>query len=392
MQLGLLDLPWWGLVLTTAVACHITVIGVTLFLHRDQTHRGLDLHPAVRMFFRTWLWMTTGIVTKEWVAIHRKHHAKCETAEDPHSPVMVGLRKVVLEGSELYRAEAKQQDTLDKYGRGTPDDWMERHVFTGRSYWGVLIMLGLDVLLFGPIGLTIYAIQMMTIPVLAAGVINGVGHYYGYRSFECKDAATNVMPWGVVMGGEELHNNHHAFPSSARFQIRPFEFDIGWQYIRVLRALGLAEVRREAPQLQFDADRRQLDAETVRAVIVNRMHVLRDYTLNVTLPTWRAEMHALRDRVLSKRAYAVALMRDKLLLDDAGQQRLRQVLERSERLKTVYEFRERLALLWEQSAASNDRLVQQLKDWCAEAEATGIESLQEFALRIRGYTTAPHHA
>lgn len=384
---GLLNLPWWGYILVTLGMVHITVTAVTLYLHRDQTHRGLDLHPAVQHFFRFWLWLTTAMKTKEWVAIHRKHHAHCETENDPHSPQILGLRKVLLEGAELYKAEAKNPETLEKYGRGTPEDWIERNLYSRFEILGVSILLVIDVVLMGAPGLTVWAIQMMAIPFLAAGIINGVGHFWGYRNFECKDAATNVMPWGVLMGGEELHNNHHAFPSSAKFALRPWEFDIGWVYIKGLEKFGLAKVRRVAPTPVLDAERRHVDLDAVKAIIVNRLHVLRDYTGHVMLPVLRNEMHAVGGAV--KRGTRKLLVREHSLLDEKARRHLSELLNRNHTLQTVYEFRLRLQKLWESSTASNERLVQNVKDWCAQAEATGIEALQNFAARLRTYSLQP---
>ena len=383
---GILNLPVWGVVVITLVMAHVTVMAVTLYLHRDATHRGLDLHPAVRHFMRFWLWMTTAMQTKEWVAIHRKHHARCETDEDPHSPVKKGLKKVLLEGAELYKAEAANEETLEKYGRGTPNDWVERNVYSRFPILGVSLMLFIDVALFGALGLTVWAAQMITIPVLAAGVINGLGHHTGYRNFECKDAATNVMPWGVIMGGEELHNNHHAFPSSAKFALRKYEFDIGWVYISILSKLGLATVRRVAPAPARNTLPGNLDLDSVKAIILARLHVLREYTRNVTLPELKAEMHSAGDKLRGN--VRKLLVREPSLLDERAHQHLNLVLERNERLKTVHDFRLRLQRLWESSTASNDKLVQQFKDWVHEAEASGIESLQQFAQRLKGYRLA----
>src|SRR5437879_6137579 len=250
---GLIPLSWWGYIVVTLVLTHVTIASVTIYLHRSQAHRGLDLHPAIAHFFRFWLWLTTGMVTKEWVAIHRKHHAKVETDEDPHSPQTRGIRKVLLEGAELYRKESKNLETLEKYGHGTPDDWVERNVYTRHSWQGVGLMLAINLVLFGPIGMTIWAIQMMWIPVTAAGIINGIGHYWGYRNYECSDAATNILPLGILIGGEELHNNHHTFATSAKLSSKWYEFDIGWGYIRVLETLGLAKVKKVAPKPAFDA-------------------------------------------------------------------------------------------------------------------------------------------
>ncbi|MEM9057261.1 MAG: fatty acid desaturase, partial [Pseudomonadota bacterium] len=287
---GLFQPGFWGYALYTFIVAQITIAAVTLYLHRDQAHRGLELHGALRHFFRFWLWLTTGIATREWVAVHRKHHAHCETEDDPHSPQVYGLKKVLLEGAELYKEAGAEPGMQDKFGRGTPDDWIERNVYArGNYYLGIMLMLVIDVMLFGVVGLTVFALQMMVIPFSAAGIINGVGHHSGYRNFECTDAARNIVPWGVLLGGEELHNNHHAFPSSSRFSMRPWEFDMGWFYITILSKLGLARVRRVAPE-PVKAKEARADLETLRAVMMNRMHVLREYSNSVTLPELRKEV------------------------------------------------------------------------------------------------------
>ena len=274
---GLVDLPWWGYVAVTLILTHVTIAAVTIFLHRSQAHRALDLHPIVGHFFRFWLWLTTGMVTKEWVAIHRKHHAKVETPDDPHSPQTRGIETVFWKGTELYRAESNNLETIEKYGHGTPDDWIERNLYTRFSWQGVGLMLAVNLVLFGPIGATIWAIQMMWIPVTAAGIINGIGHYWGYRNFACADASTNIVPWGIVIGGEELHNNHHAYGTSAKLSSQWYEFDIGWMYIRILSALKLATVRKVAPQLKLDPAKAAPDLATLQAVITHRYHVATSY-------------------------------------------------------------------------------------------------------------------
>lgn len=384
---GLFGLPGWAAFIIAPVFIHLTIVAVTLFLHRDQTHRGLVLHPAIRHVFRFWLWLTTGMVTREWVAVHRKHHAHCETEDDPHSPQVKGLLKVLLEGAELYRAEAAHPETVAKYGRGTVDDWLERHLYTPHSQLGIAAMLVADLLLLGLWGITVWAVQMLAIPVLAAGVVNGVGHYSGYRNFECKDAATNVVPWGFIIGGEELHNNHHAFPASAKFSQRPWEFDLGWSYIRLLRKLGLAKVQRVAPKPTIVAKRDPVSLDTVQAVIVNRMHVLRDYIRDVIRPAVETEQRKAdsESRGLMARARRL-LSRDETLLDVRSRMRLQETLSRNPTLRTVYEFRRRLQALWENTTLSNDTLLQQFKDWCAQAEDARIAVLREFAQRLRGYT------
>ncbi len=384
--MGLLQLPWWGLVLVTLGLTHITIAAVTIYLHRAQAHRGLDLHPAISHFFRFWLWLTTGMTTKAWVAIHRKHHAKCETPEDPHSPHVYGIRKVLLEGAELYRAEARNAETLARYGHGTPEDWLERNVYERWNFSGIAVMAVIDVVLFGPIGLTIWAVQMLWIPFWAAGVINGLGHYRGYRNYETTDGSTNISMIGVLIGGEELHNNHHAFPSSARFSMRPWEFDLGWQYIRLLRLLGLAQVRRVAPRAISVADKAVVDMETVKAVITAKMDVLANYAQNVMKPVLREEL-ARADasyRELLQRVRKTFL-RNEARIDAPARLSLDSVLERNKRLSTVYQFQRQLKAVWEQTYATQEQLRQALQDWCKQAEETGIRYLEEFARTLRGY-------
>ncbi len=386
---GIVRLPWWGYVLVTLALTHVTIAAVTLFLHRSQAHRALDLHPAVAHFFRFWLWLTTGMVTRQWVAIHRKHHARCETPEDPHSPQIKGIGKVFWQGAELYREAAADRRLVERYGRGTPDDWLERRLYTPHHNLGIVLMLAVDGVLFGPIGITIWAVQMIWIPLFAAGVINGIGHWWGYRNFESPDAATNIVPWGILIGGEELHNNHHAYPSSAKLSSRWWEFDLGWAYIRVLCALGLARVRRVAPTPVMEPGHEQVDMETLRAVITARLHVMSAYARNVMVP-------ALQDQLRRADSGTRALLnqirwiwtRSEERLDETARQRLRAVVSANEVLGTVYEFRQRLQAVWTDSV-NNERLLQALQEWCREAEATGVESLQRFARQLRGLRLLP---
>ena len=386
---GILNLSFWGYVLAAFIMVQITMMAVTLYLHRDQAHRAIDLHPVLRHFFRFWIWSTSGMVTREWVAVHRKHHAFCETPEDPHSPQIYGLKKVLLEGAELYKEEAVKEETLTKYGRGTPDDWLERNVYLRFPNGGIVTMVLADLILFGVPGITIIAIQMAAMPVFAAGIINGVGHHSGYRNFECDDAATNIVPWGLLIGGEELHNNHHAFPTSAKFSVRKWEFDIGWLYIRLFSGLGLAKVNRVAPQpvLEQPASS-EPSAENLKAIIVNRMHVLRDYTKQVTLPVFKTEKAMARGNDAFRRAKKL-LVRRPSLLDERATERLGDLLADNAALQTVHEFRERLSEIWTTANVSNEALLRQLKDWCSEAEASGIEVLENFAARLRSYQLSP---
>jgi len=384
---GIIDLPWWGYVLVTLGMTHITIASVTIFLHRHQAHRALDLHPLVSHFFRLWLWMTTGMVTKAWTAIHRKHHARCETEEDPHSPQILGLRKVMWEGAELYRQESKNPETLDHYGKGTPDDWIERVLYTPYSQFGIVLMLIIDALLFGPIGITMWAVQMIWIPFFAAGIINGVGHYWGYRNYESTDAATNIVPWGILIGGEELHNNHHAFPGSAKLSSKPWEFDIGWFYIRSLQTVGLAKVKKVAPEPLINPAKQAVDMETVRAILVNRLHVLSHYARDVVVPVLREELHKTDEscRRLLRRARR-PLVRGEAVMDANAKGRVEAALNHSQTLATVYEYKKRLQELWQSRFTSQDSLLHHLQEWCKQAEATGIKVLQDFSRSLKGYT------
>ncbi|MBK7353250.1 MAG: fatty acid desaturase [Nitrosomonas sp.] len=385
---GLIDLPWWGYIVVTLVLTHITIASITIFLHRHQAHRALDLHPIPSHFFRFWLWLTSGMVTKEWAAIHRKHHAKCETLDDPHSPQIYGIKKVLLEGSELYRKESKNLETLDRYGHGTPDDWIERNVYTKHSVAGVASMLIIDVVLFGPIGITIWAVQMLWTPVMAAGVINGVGHYWGYRNFRAEDASRNIVPWGILIGGEELHNNHHAYPTSAQLSNKWFEFDIGWMYIRILEMMGLAKVKKIAPKLNLNESKTACDLDTLQAVIAHRYEVLAKYTQSLKA-ILKNEMEQLLQVAAHHGIDGLTLkqwvLADARTLQDEERNKLSLVLSKTKQLDKVYTMREELSAIWQRSSASKDELVKQLEDWCHRAEQSGIEALEKFSRRLRCY-------
>jgi stearoyl-CoA desaturase (delta-9 desaturase) len=386
---GLLSLPWWGYVVVTLALTHVTIAAVTIYLHRYSAHRALDLHPAVKHFFRFWLWLTTGMSTRAWTAIHRKHHAKCETEEDPHSPQVLTLQKVLLEGSELYRKESVNTETLEKYGHGTPDDWVERNVYRNDKI-GVSLMLVADILLFGPIGLTVWALQMLWIPVTAAGVINGVGHYYGYRNFLVEDASTNIVPWGILIGGEELHNNHHAYASSARLSNKWYEFDIGWLYIRIMEFFGLAQVKKLAPRVRIEPGKAKCDLQTLQAVITHRYDVLARFTRSVKV-TYAEELARLRERTaghgnrFDMKTFKRWLHLDARRVPAQEKARLDEVLNTSKVLATVYSMRQDLAALWERSTATKEQLLTELEDWCHRAEKSEIAPLKEFSRTLRCY-------
>jgi stearoyl-CoA desaturase (delta-9 desaturase) len=389
---GLLHATWWQVVLFMLVTTHITIAAVTIFLHRSQAHRALDLHAIPSHFFRFWLWLTTGMVTKEWVAIHRKHHAKCETADDPHSPQVRGINTVLLRGSELYREEAKNEATVSKFGHGTPDDWMERNVYSRYTVLGIASMLVIDLLLFGAIGATVWAVQMAWIPVTAAGIINGLGHWWGYRNFEASDASTNISPWGVIIGGEELHNNHHTYPTSAKLSVKPFEFDIGWAYIRTLELMGLATVRKTAPKLELGAIKPVADSKTLEAVIANRYEVMAKYAKELRRAC-RAELARLKAQGAQNTARwsQLRLARRWLHRDDDKiphgiKAQVAAVRAEHPVLDKLVTMREELRQLWTRTNVSAEQLVADLQAWCRRAEDSGIAALQEFSLKLRAAT------
>jgi stearoyl-CoA desaturase (delta-9 desaturase) len=231
------------IILYTLILTHITIVCVTLYLHRSQAHRGVTFHPVVAHFMRAWLWLTTGMVTRQWVAVHRKHHRFSDEPGDPHTPHVYGIGRVLFKGAFLYHDASKDKVMVDAYGRGTPDDWIERNLYSSHSRLGIGILLVLNVICFGWVGAIIWGIQMLWIPFWAAGVINGLAHWWGYRNGETKDRSTNISPVGIIVGGEELHNNHHLDPASPKFSLKPWEFDIGWMYIQILRSLRLAKLK-----------------------------------------------------------------------------------------------------------------------------------------------------
>lgn len=382
---GTWQLSWWQIVLFTLAVTHITMVSVTVYLHRHQAHRALDLHPVASHFFRFWLWLTTGQVTKEWTAIHRKHHAKCEKAEDPHSPHVHGIKTVLFRGAELYRAESKNLDTLARFGHGTPDDWIERKIYTGLSWQGVVLMLVIDLTLFGAAGLSVWAVQMVWTPIMAAGIINGAAHYWGYRNFEAADASTNISPWGILIAGEELHNNHHTYPTSAKLSVKPYEFDIGWMYIRLMQSVGLAKVKKTPPKLALGEVRPQADEKTLEALIANRYEIMADYALNMRR-AFKAELRALKERRADAGVIQAAqrwLHRDADKVPDAIAAQLVEARAASPVLDKMVVMREELRQMWLSRSHTREQLALDLQAWCYRAEASGIAALQEFSLRLR---------
>jgi stearoyl-CoA desaturase (delta-9 desaturase) len=381
---GYLNWSWWQILLITLLLTHITIASVTIFLHRCQAHRALELHAIPSHFFRFWLWLTTGMVTKEWAAIHRKHHAKCETIDDPHSPQVLGINTVLSRGAELYRAEAKNKETIEKFGHGTPDDWIEKNLYSKYQWQGVALMLIIDVILFGALGATVWAVQMLWIPITAAGIINGMGHYWGYRNYDCEDASTNLIPWGILIGGEELHNNHHTYATSAKLSNKWYELDIGWVYIRGLEMAGLAKVKKLPPKPVL-AELGQASEKTLQAVIANRYEVMARYskTLRQTFDTEVNHMKELAAQFGDQRLW---LYKDEAKLSEAELGSLEKLMATNKSVKLMVEMRRELASLWQRSHVTKEQLITQLQQWCHKAETSGMTGLQEFSLRLRRYT------
>jgi stearoyl-CoA desaturase (delta-9 desaturase) len=381
---GYLNWSWWQVLLMTLLLTHITIASVTIFLHRCQAHRALDLHAIPSHFFRFWLWLTTGMVTKQWAAIHRKHHAKCETVDDPHSPQILGIETVLSRGAELYRAESKNQETIDKFGHGTPDDWIEKNLYSRFQWQGVALMLIIDVILFGALGVTVWAVQMLWIPITAAGIINGIGHYWGYRNYDCVDASRNVFPFGILIGGEELHNNHHTYATSAKLSNKWYEIDIGWVYIRILEIMGLATVKKLPPK-PILAQLTAASETTLQAVIANRYEVMARYskTLRKTFDTEVVHMRELASQYSDQHLW---LYKDEAKLTANEKARLEELILTNKSVRLMVEMRRDLSSLWERSHVTKEQLTTQLQAWCQKAEASGMTGLQDFSLRLRRYT------
>ena len=387
MLYGLLNLSFWGYVIALFIMTQLTIFSVTIYLHRHQAHRALELHPVASHFFRFWLWLTTGMRTIEWVAVHRKHHAYTEQEQDPHSPLQVGLSNVLWRGVELYRTAAKDKTMLEKYGYGTPDDWVEHRIYV-HSVKGIFLMLGIDLVLFGVPGIIMWAVQMLWIPLFGAGVINGIGHYFGYRNFESPDASRNIVPWAVFIGGEELHNNHHAFASSAKLSVRPWEVDSGWGVIQLLSWFKLAKVNRVAPKLIEQPTKNTVDMDTLKAVLINRLSVMSVYAKDVIQPIWHNQLvKADRQQQGVLRKARKWLIRDEILLSSSNKKGLSELLTQHHQLQQIYDFRQKLQTLWHEKKADPAQQLAALQEWCQSAEQTGIATLQEFALKVKRFAT-----
>ena len=387
---GMWGLAWWQIVLFTLALTHVTMISVTVFLHRHQAHRALDLHPIASHFFRCWLWLTTGQVTKEWASIHRKHHAKCEQADDPHSPHVHGIKTVLLQGAELYRAESRNKETMARFGHGTPDDWVERNLYTRFSWQGVGLMLIIDLALFGAAGLAVWAVQMAWTPIMAAGIINGAAHFWGYRNFEAPDASTNISPWGILIAGEELHNNHHTYPTSAKLSVKPYEFDIGWMYITIMQSVGLARVKKTPPKAAYGDIRPVADEKTLEALIANRYEIMATYANGMRMAA-RAEFDAMKARSADASVIKAAqrwMHRDADKVPASAATELARARAVSPVLDKMVTMREELRQMWLNTHVSRDQLTKDLQAWCHRAEESGIATLREFSFKLRAARVA----
>jgi fatty-acid desaturase len=386
---GLLDLSVMQLILVALVLTHITIISVTLYLHRHSAHNSLDLNPVLAHFFRFWLWLTTAPNPKQWTAIHRKHHAKCETEDDPHSPVVLGIRKVLFQGAELYD-EAGTEETLKRYGQRTPEDWVEHNVYSKYKMLGIQLMAVIDLLLFGVNGIWIWALQMMWIPVWAAGVVNGIGHFVGYRNFECADNARNISPLGILIGGEELHNNHHTYPNSSKLSRRWYEVDIGWGYIRLFQLFRLATPKGYRPIAHYVPGKQEVDVETVQAIANNRFDIMRQYRKRVVEPVLR-QQKSLMDEAIRPRYRLIRrlLTREITLIKPAEKEHLETALENNQALRQIYQMSHDLQALWRVRGVKPQEKLQALMHWCREAEASGVRYLEDFAAHLRAYSLRP---
>lgn len=386
LQHGLLNFSLLQIIITLFIATQVTILGVTLYLHRDQTHRGLKLHPVVQHFFRFHLWMTTGMLTKDWVAIHRKHHAKCETENDPHSPQYHGIKTVLYSGVELYTLERENQQTLDKYGKGTPDDWLERNIYTKFHFWGIGLMFLIDVALFGAIGITFWAIQIIWIPFFAAGVINGLGHWAGYRNYSTNDCSTNLTRFALFIGGEELHNNHHAFPSSCKFSHKKGEYDWGWFTIKFLRMLGLAKIKKTVPELEQSKSKNSVDLEAVKAMLTHKVNLLQVYVKDVVKPAIQEE-YDVRSSKFKKSSNKLinSMSIDWRFLDDESKDIFKQYINTSPTMETLIKFRDELKEIWDSNGKTTEQMIEAIKEWCNKAEKSGVDVLQAYARKLQTY-------
>jgi len=383
---GLINFTWLEYVIYTLVVTHITIVAITLYLHRGVCHSAIEIKPILAHFFRFWLWLTTSMRTADWVAIHRKHHAKVETADDPHSPAHHGISNVLLRGADLYHHEKDNEETIQKYSQNCPNDWIEKYIYTGKNNFGILLLFISNIILFGVVGIIIWSIQMMWTPIFAAGGINGAGHYWGYRNFNTNDDSTNLGPVGIIIGGEELHNNHHAFPTAAKFSLKPWEFDIGWLYIKLFSYVGQIKVKRLAVKTIVNTPRLNLDSEVGYDLLKSKLTVITNYTSEVLKPILKLEMkkagHDVR-RML--KVSGETLSRQPHRISNLDNSRLKTIFEECSNLETVYKLKNQLHDILYSRNLKQENFLQTLNDWCEEASNKGIDHLRVFSDSLKGY-------
>ena len=383
---GLIDFTWVGYVLYTLVVTHISIVAITLYLHRGVCHSAIEIKPLLAHFFRFWLWLTTSMRTADWVAVHRKHHAKCETIDDPHSPAYYGIETVLLRGADLYHEEKNNPETLEKYSQNCPTDWVEEKIYTGMNNIGILLLFILNIILFGVVGIIIWAIQMAWTPIFAAGGINGAGHYWGYRNYDTSDDSTNMIPLGIVIGGEELHNNHHAFPTAAKFSLKPWEFDLGWMYIKLFSLLGQIKVKRLAPITIINEPSKSLDHETGYALLKSKLTVITNYSKIVLKPLMKHEHKKANGelkRLLNRSK--CTLVREPHRITNQENNTLDIIFDKCASLKIAYDLRNKLFDILHSRNLKHDKFIDSINQWCEEARSVGIESLVDFSIWLRGY-------
>ena len=383
---GLIDFTWVEYLIYTLVVTQITIMSITLFLHRGVCHSAIEIKPILSHFFRFWLWLTTSMKTADWVAIHRKHHAKVETIDDPHSPIVHGINTVLFRGADLYNEERGNKETIEKYSKNCPNDWIEQKIYSGKSNFGILILFVLNIFLFGVVGIIIWAIQMMWTPIFAAGGINGAGHYYGYRNFDTPDESTNLIPFAIFIGGEELHNNHHAFATSAKFSSKPWEFDIGWLYIKIFSILGLVKIKRLALNTIVEKTDKELDSETAYVLLRSKIMVITNYTKKVIKPILKRESKAASNelkKLIKKSKNSFIRQPDRISNQSITD--LQKIFDESVSLSVVYNFKNKLHDILNNKYTELEKFKETIEGWRLEAKKEGIDYLDEFSDSLKGY-------
>lgn len=378
------EFTWWS-VIFLLVTTHITILTVTVYLHRAVSHRALTLNKWIEHFFRFWGWFTTGQSTRQWAAVHRKHHAFCEKDGDPHSPKIFGLKKVFFQGVSLYRTEAKNPETIEKYGKFTPNDWLENKLYENYSWLGLVVLLLIDVAFFGVHGTWVWLAQILWIPFWAAGVVNGVGHVKGYRNFNTDDQSRNICPIGFIIGGEELHNNHHAYPTSAKLSMRWYEFDMGWGWIKAFEFFKLAKINKQYSFPVFDKKKEEIDGINLQAFLSNKSYVLKMFFTQTKASVQRyIEEVKKQDQGLNE--YSIKKLKQYFYesYDSLKEEEKKIVFKllQNEKLKAVFNIKESMIKIWNEKNLNYNQLLEKLTVWQKEAYNHGMHDIKEFSQKI----------